>query len=362
MAQQSNNRPAGSDSKDIPAYTQPDVKVDVMGKKFVWFGLSGLVLIPGIIAIILCMVRFHAPVKLGIDFTGGSLLQVHFEQPIKVDQLRNAVANVAVGDYTFDKNNLPVKVGTEKLPAEIQNVIESVSRSATGSMASAPGSTLIIRTKKLDEQQVADLMAGLKSQHLGNFVKEREDSVGPTIGAELLRNALIALATGIIAILAYIAVRYQFDFAVCAITAMVHDVLVMVGAFAIMSLTLGAEADGLLVTAILTVMGFSVHDTIVIFDRFRENLRFAQKGDTFADVANRSVNQTFARSINTSLTVVLTLLPLVLFGGSSIFFFTLSMLIGVISGTYSSIFNAAPLLVLWRDGFKKKGPTAAAVV
>ena len=123
---------------------------------------------------------------------------------------------------------------------------------------------------------------------------------------------------------------------------------------------MGAEADGLLVTALLTVMGFSVHDTIVIFDRFRENLRLAQKGDTFGDVANRSVNQTFARSINTSLTVVLTLVPLVLFGGSSIFFFCLAMLIGIVSGTYSSIFNAAPLLVLWRDRQGNSAPPAAA--
>lgn len=371
MAQQPESKPAASpaDAKDVPAYTQPDVKLDVMGKKFIWFGISGAVLLPGIIAIIMCMVKFGAPVKLGIDFTGGSLLQFHFQRPIQVEQLRQAVSRISIGEYTYDANNNPTLVGHEHIPSEIQTVIGGVARSsiaassaASGSAAAqtaVQGSTLIVRTKRLDRMQVLDLIKGLGQQHLGPFTKDSENSIGPTIGKELLRNALIALGTGIVAILAYIAVRYQFDFAVCAIAAMVHDVLVMTGAFAIMSLLLGAEADSLLVTALLTVMGFSVHDTIVIFDRFRENLRYANKNDSFADVANRSVNQTFARSINTSLTVALTLLPLVIFGGSSIFYFTLSMLIGVISGTYSSIFNAAPLLVLWRDGLKKK-PAAPA--
>ena len=361
MAQQPDSKPNTPplDPKEVPAYTQPDVKIDVMGKKFLWFGISGAVLIPGIIAIIMCMVRFGSPVKLGIDFTGGSLLQFHFERPVKVEQLRQAVSKVTIYDRKYDPNGKATVIGREfNIPAEIQSVVGGVSRSATSSVGSA-GSTLIVRTKRLDLLQVKDLMKGLSQQHLGPFVKDSENSVGPTIGKELLRNALIALATGIIAILAYIAVRYQFDFAVCAITAMVHDVLVMSGMFAIMSLFFGAEADSLFVTALLTVMGFSVHDTIVIFDRFRENLRYAKKTDSFADVANRSVNQTFARSINTSLTVALTLLPLVIFGGSSVFYFTLSMLIGVISGTYSSIFNAAPLLVLWRDGLKNK-PTAPA--
>ena len=160
-------------------------------------------------------------------------------------------------------------------------------------------------------------------------------------------------------ILAYIAFRYQFDFAVCAIAAMIHDVLVMAGVFAVMSLTMGAEADGLFITALLTVMGFSVHDTIVIFDRFRENLRYAQKGDHFSDIADRSINQTFLRSLYTSTTVFLSLIPLVLFGGSSVFFFTLSMVIGIVSGTYSSIFNAAPLLVIWRDGLGSKATPSA---
>ncbi|MBI6546555.1 MAG: protein translocase subunit SecF [Cyanobacteria bacterium NC_groundwater_1444_Ag_S-0.65um_54_12] len=336
---------------NVTAYTSPEVKIDVMSRKYLWFAISGLLLIPGIIAIIICSSRFHAPVKLGIDFTGGSLLQVRFEQQVSIEQFRHALGTV--------------RIAGEHLNGEIQSEIETAQRTATGSTLATAGngSTLILRTKALAREHVAELQQALANPDLklGNFITERSETVGPKIGSELLRNALIALATGILAILGYIAFRYQFDFAVCAIAAMVHDVLIMVGAFALMSLTLGAEADGLLVTALLTVMGFSVHDTIVIFDRFRENLLYAKKGDAFADIANRSVNQTFVRSINTSLTVVLTLLPLVLFGGSSIFFFALSMLIGVVSGTYSSIFNAAPLLVIWRDGWQKKNPPAVAV-
>ncbi|MEB3300077.1 MAG: protein translocase subunit SecF [Candidatus Sericytochromatia bacterium] len=329
------------DTPAAPGAPEPAI-VDVMGRKSLWFGISVALMLPGIIAIAVCLSRFGAPVKLGIDFTGGSLLQLRFEQAVSVEQLRGALAGVQLEGH--------------KVEGEIQEVLETAKREATGSVA---GSTLILRTRTLTPAEVGSLKTELsKVNALGPFVPERVETVGPKIGAELLRNALLALGAGILVILGYIAVRYQFDFAMCAIAAMVHDVVVMLGAFAILSLTMGAEADGLLVTALLTVMGFSVHDTIVIFDRFRENLGSARKGDTFAVVANRSVNQTFARSINTSLTVVLTLIPLVFFGGSSIFFFCLSMLIGIVSGTYSSIFNAAPLLVLWRERANRAEPPA----
>lgn len=344
---------ADQQQPNIPAYTVPEIKVHVMARKYLYFAISGLIMLPGIIAMIICMQKFGAPVKPGIDFVGGSLLQLRFEQKVEVDEFRSALKHV--------------KIGGHHLEGEIQEVIETGERTASSSATG--GSSLILRTRFLVVKpadvaanlpavnEVKDLKAALAAPELklGMFETERVENVGPKIGAELLRNALIALGAGIVCILGYIAFRYQFDFAFCAIAAMVHDIIVMIGAFAIMCLTLGAEADGLLVTALLTVMGFSVHDTIVIFDRFRENLRYAQKGDTFADIADRSINQTFVRSINTSATVALTLLPLVVFGGSSIFFFSLTILIGVISGTYSSIFNAAPLLVLWRDGVARKG-------
>ncbi len=319
----------------------PEVRFHVMRRKTLYFIISGLLMVPAIAAMLLCMAKFGAPVKLGIDFEGGSLIQIRFERPVNVEEFRTALSHVRLAGH--------------KVEGEIQDVIETAQRSSAATESA--GASLILRTHELQPKQVDELRKRLAepSLGLGAFTTERVETVGPKIGAELVQNALLSLGAGILVILGYIAVRYQFDFAACAITAMVHDVIVMVGAFAIMSLTLGAEADGLFITALLTVMGFSVHDTIVIFDRFRENLRYAQKGDTFADIADRSINQTFMRSIYTSVTVVLSLLPLVLFGGSSIFFFTLTMVIGIVSGTYSSIFNAAPLLVVLRERTESRG-------
>lgn len=357
--------PKDPSGKDPLAYQIPEVRVHVMAKKWLYFAISGALMLPGIIAMIICMSKFGAPVRLGVDFTGGSLMQIRFEQNIKIDQFRHALHEVRIPPRIPEGSTMSVEAAmalpaTEKVEGEIQDVLETAQRTETGTAEA--GSTLMLRTKELQPHQITLLKQELADPELklGKFTPERVESVGPKIGAELMRNALFALGAGIVMILAYIAFRYQFDFAVCAISAMVHDVIVMTGAFSILSLTMGAEADGLFITALLTVMGFSVHDTIVIFDRFRENLRYAQKGDTFEDIADRSVNQTFLRSIYTSATVILALLPLVVFGGSTIFFFTLAMVIGVASGTYSSIFNAAPLLVLWRERQGKKHAPASA--
>lgn len=302
-------------------------RIDVMGRKGLWFGISIAVLIPCLIAIALCFQRFGAPVKLGIDFTGGTLMEVAFDQSEKIEQVREVFAKQGIEPHIT---------------------------------ASTDEKTYGIRTPYLDKTKSLSLKADLRKVGSFNEPNFRLESVGPTIGQELLRNAAMALGFGVLGILLYITFRYQFDFALSAIIAMVHDGAIMVGTFAIFSLLFGAEADGLLVVAVLTIMGFSVHDTIVIFDRFRENLKFAKKGDTFGQIANASVNQTLARSINTSLTLVLTLLPLVLFGGHTIFFFTLIMLIGVVIGAYSSIFNASPILVLLRERGKKSNGTQAA--
>ncbi|HEY9854972.1 MAG TPA: protein translocase subunit SecF [Stenomitos sp.] len=294
--------------------------VDVMGKKALWFGISIALVVASIIAVALCFQKFGTPVKLGIDFTGGTLMEVPYSQAENTGDIRHAFESKGIEPHIT---------------------------------ASTDNKTFSVRTPYLDKNKSLEVKDALRK--IGPFDEQhfRLESVGPTIGQELLRNAALALGLGILGILLYITFRYQFDFALSAIIAMVHDGIIMIGSFAFLSLTIGAEADGMLVVALLTIMGFSVHDTIVIFDRFRENLKFAKKGDTFGDIANRSVNQTFARSINTSLTLVLTLLPLVLFGGHTIFAFTLVMLIGVISGAYSSIFNASPLLVIIRDRGRK---------
>ncbi len=227
--------------------------------------------------------------------------------------------------------------------------------------------------KALDQQLQAKFGAPQVDGHEGSVVMSR-DKVSGVVGPELLTSGLLALFVTLGAMVLYIGSRFQYDFAVCAIIALFHDVLVLCGIFAILSLALGTEVDSLFISAILTVIGFSVHDTIVVFDRVRENSKFVgskttdpktgqEYRRTFGDIANDSVNQTLARSIYTSLTVIITLTALFVLGGTTTRDFVLAMLIGIISGTYSSIFNASALLVWWREQKlkkKKSPPTATA--
>ena len=173
-------------------------------------------------------------------------------------------------------------------------------------------------------------------------------TVGPLIGSELIRTSIILIAVGELFILAYLWFRFGFRFGTAAIIALLHDVIVVVGVFAILGYFFGVEFDALFVTALLTIIGFSVHDTIVVFDRIREN-RIRHAGEPFGAIVNHSILQTLGRSINTSLTVVVTLTALLLLGPATIRTFTLALLIGVVSGTYSSIFNASQLLVAWYE-------------
>ncbi|HEY9765772.1 MAG TPA: protein translocase subunit SecF [Chroococcales cyanobacterium] len=315
-----------NDNKENKGTAITDSHWNIMGRIPLWFAISLALMIPGIIAMIISTVQIGTPLRLGLDFTGGSLVQLRFAKPVTLEQMKDVLH----------------------------------SQGLDGQVQTSQGNVIMIRTKPLNPKATDKLMAATTAK-LGASVKERLETVGPTVGAELVRNAVYAVLIAFIGIIGYVAFRYQFDFALCAIAATAHDLIIMLGLFAILGLSpLHVEIDSLFITALLTVAGFSTHDTIVIFDRFRENLRYAKKGDTFGQIANVSVNQTFHRSINTSVTVILSLLPLVLFGGGSIFYFTLAMLIGIISGTYSSIFNASPLLVVWRDWGKKKKETAKA--
>jgi preprotein translocase subunit SecF len=299
---------------------------DFMSRKRLWFGISGAMLIPGLIAILLCLLQFGTPVKMGIDFTGGSLIQVTFERPVTAPAIKRAMT----------------AAGHDEAQVQI-----------------ADGKTALIRARDLSSEERATLLAAFGAEH-GKFTADRFESVGPTVGRELLTNSMIALGLTLLGIVGYVSYRYQLDFALCAITALVHDVILLVGVFAILGLTLGVEVDSLFVTALLTVIGFSVHDTIVIYDRIRENMRSAGKRDSFDDVANRSIKETLARSINTSVTTCLTLLALWLFGGETIRWFVFAMLLGIFAGTYSSIFNASQLLALWRmRGVKAPSARAA---
>ncbi len=312
--------------------------VDLVKYRWIWFGISGVILLPGIVGIIMCLQQFHAPLKLGIDFTGGSILQYQFEKPASLETVRNVL----------DTSNL---VGSQVQQAEIGGK-----------------EVVVMRTRALDDEtEKRKLDENLRAK-LGDFKVLSVDKVSAMIGPELLQSGLVAMLITFAMMVAYISYRFKYDYAICAIVALVHDVLALCGIFAILGLAIGTEVDSLFISAILTVIGFSVHDTIVVFDRIRENAKYVGskasdpvRGDykkTFGDVANDSVNQTLARSIYTSLTVIITLTALYLLGGVTTRDFVLAMLIGVISGTYSSIFNASCLLVVWREIKGRKVQTA----
>lgn len=305
-------------------------KIDIVKYRWIWIGISLLITIPGFLGILACCFEFHAPLKPGIDFTGGSILQYQFEHKADLQTVRNVLATVGLEG------------------SQVQEAIISGNE------------VIVMRTKALESESIKHrLDDGLRSK-LGDFKVLSVDKVSATIGPELLTSGLVALVLTFGMMVAYISYRYMFDYAICAIIALVHDVLVLCGIFAIMGLVAGTEVDSLFISAVLTVIGFSVHDTIVVFDRIRENSKYVgskivnpetkvETRKTFGDVANDSVNQTLARSIYTSLTVIITLTALFLLGGVTTRDFVLAMLIGIISGTYSSIFNASCLLVLWRE-------------
>lgn len=279
--------------------------------KAVWFSISLALLIPGIIAL------FMGWLKPGLDFVGGTAIELRFEKKVSSDQIKTVLNNT---DKDFFKD------------AVIQPVEDNIN----------------IKAKSIDNKQQLALFENFKKD-LGSFETKKVEVVGPTIGKELFTNSMLGFGLVIAGIIAYLSFQFKYDYAVCAIIALVHDVLFLVGTFALFGKLFGTEIDSLFVTAALTVAGFSVHDTIVVYDRIRENSKKAKRGTPIAEIANFSLNQTMTRSINTSLTVVITLSFLYLFGGESTKDFVFAMLIGIIAGTYSSIFIASPLLVLWKE-------------
>lgn len=218
----------------------------------------------------------------------------------------------------------------------------------------------LIRTKPLEQEQNQKIQKAMKEQ-LGEVSQLSFETVGATVSRETLLNAVKAVVLASALIILYIAWSFRqvpkpassLRFGICAVVALLHDVLVVVGIFSLLGHFFKVEVDSLFVTAILTIIGFSVHDTIVVFDRIRENLK-KMIGQEFAKIVNQSIQETLVRSINTSLTVVMVLGALLIFGGVTIKWFVIALLIGVISGTYSSIFNASPLLVVWEERKKRK--------
>lgn len=267
----------------------------------IWYVISILVILPGLISLML------QGLNLGIDFTGGNILEIRFDQPVPVEKVRETVA----------ARGLEVSRGIQKSGA----------------------SDYIIRTKHLTQDEFDKLISVLNG--LGKNTVLRNESVGPTIGRELTSKAILALLVASVLMVIYISVRFEFKQGIATIIALLHDSLVVTGIFSLFRI----EVDSAFVAALLTIIGYSINDTIVIFDRIRENLRARKKGESLEDVVNASLWQTLTRSINTVLTVVFVLVALYFLGGSTIRNFVLALLIGVVSGAYSSICNASPLWV-----------------
>jgi preprotein translocase subunit SecF len=292
--------------------------LDIIGKKNWYFALSLLVIIPGIISLALW------GLNLSIDFTGGSRMTLLYPQAV-TDQQTTQIQSV------FQQKKIEV-VTLQRSQKEV-----------------------IIRTKPINEKQDAQIIAELKKQ-TPTVKQEQFETIGPVIGQEITLNAVKAMAFSSFLIVLYIAWSFRgvrkpvssWRFGVCAIIALLHDALVVIGVFSLLGHFAGVEIDSLFVTALLTGLGFSVHDTIVVFDRIRENLKRNVEAP-FNQIANDSILQTLVRSLNTSLTAFLVLFTLFLFGGESVKWFIVAMIVGVVSGTYSSIFNATPLLVLWQE-------------
>ena len=290
--------------------------MNLIQKRYFYFLISGIVIIPGLIALIIW------GLPLAIDFTGGSILEVSFEAG-KTPQPADIIA-------LYAKNN-----------------IQDPQVQTTGN------NSITIRSKQIDSATETSLIAQMQTQFNSTVTVLQYNSVGPSIGLEVTQGAAIAVGAAAIFILGYITFAFRgiphaFRFGTAAIIAMFHDIAVVIGMAALLGHFLGWEADSLFLTALLTVIGFSVHDTIVVFDRIRENQNI-YRSLPFENVVNHSIIQTLDRSINTQLTVMMTLFALSLFGGITIRHFVIILLIGVFSGTYSSIFNASPILVVWEN-------------
>ena len=313
------------------------LKLNIVKYRFLCLGISAILLLPGIFSMIYSMITYdtHTPVKVGIDYTGGTTLQYGIKE------------NITNHELTAVRENLE-KAGIEKPSLQIIN--------ANNSEQSEVKSILSIRTKFIDENS-KDLasITNVVNQEFKSSDLLQVSSVGPTLGEELFKNSLIALTLALLGIIAYLTFRFQFDYALAAILGLMHDTIFVLGVFSLLGLFYNVEIDALFVTALLTVIGFSVHDTIVVFDRVRENLKYYSKKMAFGEIMNASINQTFARSVNTSLTTLITLAALYFFGGVTTKDFVLAMILGIAIGTYSSIFFCSTLVDIWEDKNNQKG-------
>jgi preprotein translocase subunit SecF len=306
--------------------------LDIVGKRSWFYLLSILVLVPGIVSLLL-----PGGLRPGIDFSSGSIMTIQFDQSVDQSALRDEFAALGHPEAIVQKSSGAGASGSTFIVRTF--TLKTEQKDASGNV-----------TQPSERQTVADAM----KQKFGNLQVLSFDSVSPVIASEMVKNAVIAVGVAALGILLYIAyafrrVKTSFRWGTCAIIALLHDAFVVLGIFSILGRIFEIELDSLFITAVLTVIGFSVHDTIVVFDRIRENYG-RRMGDRMENIVNHSIMQTMGRSLNTSMTVLLVLMALYLFGGVTTRTFTLALLIGVTTGTYSSIFVAASLLVTWERG------------
>lgn len=315
--------------------------VHVVKYRILWICLSACLLLPGIVAMIYSMITYptHSPVKVGIDYTGGTILQYGIHESINNDELAKTRENLDAA-------------GVQNPYIQILNVTPSAENDNIKSIIS-------IKTKFIDEgSDATDQITKAVQQEYKDAELVQVTSVGPTLGKELFKMSILALTLAMLGMIIYISLRFKFDYALAAILGLVHDVLFVVGVFSILGIFFDVQIDGLFLTAILTLIGFSINDTIVTFDRVRENLRYYGKKMTYGEIIDASVTQTLARSINTSLTVLLTLLALYFFGGVTTKDFVLAMILGVVVGVYSSIFFCCMLVDFWEERKTAKAKAA----
>jgi preprotein translocase subunit SecF len=290
-----------------------NTKIDFMGLKKYAFSFSAILVILGIVGTVQI---YRGEANLGIDLAGGTEIQIRFQKPFAMDQIRALLAKAGHGDATLQE-------------VSGENVLFLKLR-ALG---------------KQDEKMVADPVVNLlRTSFPGNpFIVESVSEIGPAIGHKLRRDAELAMLISALAIIIYLAWRFEFKFGVAAAIATFHDIFAIVGIFWV----LGIEMDLLFITALLTIGGYSLTDTVVVFDRIRENIRLRKKG-TFSETINLSVNEVLSRTIVTSMTVFIAVVALLVFGGIVLHNFALALAMGIVVGTYSSIFVASPIIALWR--------------
>ena len=314
-------------------------QLDLIKWRYLFLTITGILLIPCIIAIVYLMSTQanHSPLKLGIDFTGGTILQYSTDKKIEV-------SDIAVMRADLEKigiKNPVIQTTTQNQNDDIKNLLS-------------------IRTSFLSDKESAKKVEEVTktiSAKYENTTLVQVNSVGPTLGSELLRNTMTALVLAFIMMVVYISFRFQVEYGWIALLTLIQNVVFIVGIFAIKGIYFDTTVDSLFITAILTIIGYSINDTIVVFDRIRENMRFLAKKHSSNEIINASINQTLARSINTSATTLFTLLALYFFGGSTIKEFVLAIIIGVVVGAYSSIFTAGTILSIVKEKMEKKANT-----